>query len=725
MSAALIEQLARVRGIGDAYHDFRGELRHFSLDTKRALLSAMHVAVDDMSAVQAAIREGELARWSRLVPAVITVRLPGPSLQFVAPAEADWITLQYSIALESGGEKTGEGRIGSQRELERGSHDGVSVVRREIGLPPELPPGYHRITVRVGDREPVTASLICAPATCYRPPALESGGRLWGIVAQLYTLRSTNNWGIGDFGDLMELIRLAAARGAGFVGLNPLHALFPSDPASASPYSASSRLALNVLYIAPGLVPDFAECESAQRLVRSEAFRQRLAAARATAHVDYVAAAALKFDALNLMFEYFRAQHLARGTGRGEAFRAFVIKGGAAMRLHATFDALDAHLRATLGVHAGWLNWPADYQRPDSPAVRRFEEQHGERIEFYCYLQWLAATQLAAAQKLARELGMPIGLYCDYAVGVNSAGSETWADQSVYCMNAAIGAPPDPLALKGQDWGIPPQAPIALERAGYEPFVRLIRANLQACGALRIDHVMALFRQWWVPRGLGSTDGAYVHYPVDTMLGIVAIESQRAEALIVGEDLGTVPPEMGRAMQSFSVYHYKVMFFEQENDQFRAPSRYEPRALATVTTHDLPTLKAWWQGDDIALRRKLSLYPSAEVAEQVRTERASDRTKLIDALNAAGVLPEAGVDASAPYSDAFAIAAHTYLARSASALVAVQLEDLAGMTEPINVPGTSTEFPNWQRKMTEPAAQTFARATVLELLASIARGRAT
>jgi 4-alpha-glucanotransferase len=722
MSAALIEQLARVRGIGDAYHDFRGELRYFSLETKKALLGAMQIPVDDMRAVQTAIRESELARWARLVPTVVTVRLPEPVLQFVAPAEADWITLQYTIALENGGERTGEGRIGSQRELERGGHDGNHVVRREIGLPRDLPPGYHRMTVRIGDREPVAATLICAPAQCYQPPALANGGRLWGIVAQLYTLRSANNWGIGDFADLQELIRLAASQGAGFVGLNPLHALFPSDPANCSPYSASSRLGLNVLYIAPALAPEFNECGAA-KLVATAPFQRRLDMVRASAHVDYAATATLKLEVLRLMYTHFRKQHLAGSTARGKAFRAFVIKRGAALRLHATFDALDAYLKATRGTHTGWLNWPQEFQRPHSPAVQQFEEQNAEKIEFYCYLQWLASEQLAAAQNLARELGMAVGLYCDYAVGVNSAGSETWSDQGAYCMNAAIGAPPDALALKGQDWGIPPQAPVALERARYEPFVRLIRSNLQACGALRIDHVMALFRQWWVPRGMGSTDGGYVHYPIDTMLGIVAIESQRAQALIVGEDLGTVPPEMGRAMQSFAMYHYKVMFFEQENSQFRAPDRYEPRALATVTTHDLPTLKAWWQGDDIELRKRLNLYPSAEVAAHVSEERGRDREKLLAALAAAGVTPASGLAASSAYSDAFATAAHAYLARSASALVAVQLEDLAGMTEPINVPGTSTEFPNWQRKMSEAAVETFARPSVVSLLAAVAQGR--
>jgi 4-alpha-glucanotransferase len=723
MSAALIEHLARVRGIGDAYHDFRGELRHFSLATKTALLRAMHVDVEDMNAVQAAIREGESARWTRIVPPVIALRASARVLPFVAPAEADWITLTYAITLEGGGVRSGEGRIGSLHELERRRQDNAELVRREIALPADLPFGYHTIEVRIGDRPPVRSMLISAPDMCYQPASVAHGGRVWGIVAQLYTLRSANNWGYGDFGDLLTLVRAAAKHGAGFVGLNPLHALFPSDPVQCSPYSASSRLALNVLYIAAPLVPEFAECEAARVLVASAEFRRRIAAARATHHVDYAAAAALKFEVLELLFAHFRAAHLARNSARAKAFRAFAVRGGSALRLHATFDAIDTHLRRTTGTHAGWQNWPAEYRRPDSAAVRLFEERYAERIEFYSYLQWLAAEQLASVQSLARDLGMSTGLYCDYAVGVSSSGSETWSDQVVYCMGAAIGAPPDALALLGQDWGIPPQDPAALERARYEPFVRLIRSNLQGCGALRIDHVMALFRQWWVPRGLGSTAGGYVHYPVDTLLAIVALESMRAEALIVGEDLGTVPNEMRQAMQAFAVYHYKVMFFEKDGEEFRAPARYEPRSLATITTHDLPTLRAWWQGDDIALRERLKLYPSAEAATRVREERQTDLARLLAALERAGLWQAAAGGQSPPYSDALARAVHAYLGSSAARLVAVQLEDLVGMIEPINVPGTSTEFPNWQRKMSEEIEQIFARASVPELLAAVTNAR--
>jgi 4-alpha-glucanotransferase len=726
MNVDAVEQLARLRGIGDAYHDYRGELRHFSIETKAALLRAMRIPVLDGAALAAAAHDAEAIHWNRLVAPVLAVRTNHLMLPFVAPSEADWITLYFDIKLEGGGHLQGEGRIGSQREVAR-RHLGTEWVRREIGLPAELPVGYHKITVRIGDRDPVTSTLICAPARCYEPEALTNGDKLWGIVAQLYTLRSESNWGHGDFADLRLLVARAAQHGAAFVGLNPLHALFPSDPQQCSPYSASSRVALNVLYIAPMLVPGYAECPALRQLESNSEFQARLARARGSQRVDYELVAGLKFEAFERLFAHFREAHLAPNTARGRAFRAFVIRGGTALRLHATFDALDAHLRRTLGTQAGWQNWPPEYRQPESAAVRKFEERFNERVQFYSYLQWLATEQLAGAQALARELGMAIGLYCDYAVGANASGSETWSDQSLYCLGAGIGAPPDELALKGQDWGIPPLDPAALERAHFQPFVRLIRSNVNTCGALRIDHVMALFRQWWVPHGVGATGGGYVHYPIELLLAIVALESARAKTLVVGEDLGTVPAEMQAAMQSANVFHYKVLLFERDGDTFKLPTRYEPRALATVTTHDLPTLHAWWQGDDIALRAGLNLYPSESTAHDLRAERAADRARLLEALASSGVWSQSTVPEEVPYSDALTAAVHAYLASSASALVAVQIEDLIGMTEPINVPGTHTEFPNWRRVMTQSVEAIFARAEVAALLAVVAaarRGRA-
>jgi 4-alpha-glucanotransferase len=424
---------------------------------------------------------------------------------------------------------------------------------------------------------------------------------------------------------------------------------------------------------------------------------------------------------LQAAFDRFRDEHLSRHTPRAIAMRAFLRERGEPMRLHTLFDAIDTWLRRNKGTSAGWHNWPEEYRRPDSEAVRRFAEQHAAEVDFHGYLQWNAAEQLGAVRALARELKLGVGLYGDYAVGVNASGSETWSDQTLYCMGAAIGAPPDPLGVAGQEWGIPPQDPRALRRAAYAPFTALIRASMRACGALRLDHVMALFRQWWVPRGFKSVDGGYVHYPLDELLGVVALESRRQECLVVGEDLGVVPDEIRRALPEFGVYHYKVVLFEQKAGEFVAPADYVRPALAVVTTHDLPTLRGWWTGHDIDLWEKLGFYATG-VGERNRAERQEERLRLLRALRRAG-LWDGDETVAPPYSAQLGKAVHLYLGRSQAALVTVQLEDMIGMLEPVNIPGTSAEYSNWTRRMTESARQIFARGEVRELAAAMKEAR--
>jgi 4-alpha-glucanotransferase len=294
---------------------------------------------------------------------------------------------------------------------------------------------------------------------------------------------------------------------------------------------------------------------------------------------------------------------------------------------------------------------------------------------------------------------MPIGLYGDYAVGANPSGSETWADRASYSLGAEIGAPPDPLALRGQGWGIPPQDPAAMQGQRLRGFMHLIRDNMRYYGALRLDHVMSLCRLWWVPGGCSPSDGAYVHYPLYDLLTVLSLESARSSCLVVGEDLGVVPEEMRRAMPEFGLYHYKVLLFEKTDGRFRRPDEFTKRALAAATTHDMPTLRSYWEGRDIDLRRSLNLYPSAEIENEVLRERDHDREMLLSALREQGLNPAHPSTPFEPFTPDLAHALHLYLARSSTTLVALQIEDLLGMVDPVNVPGTYLEYPNWQRKL--------------------------
>jgi 4-alpha-glucanotransferase len=717
-----VQSLARLRGIGDAYHDYRGSLWHFSDDTKRALLAAM--GFTDERALNIAIDEHESARWQHMLPPVLVCPTDQASVTTTVASDLTAAELHWRVRLEDGNERSGWQRLEHLEVIETGDFAGRAFKRLRWRLPEDLPDGYHHLRVSLGEGLTAETLLVLAPRNCYAPRVIESGTRVWGLSLQLYSLRSPHNWGIGDFRDLKELIVAAAPLGCAVVGLNPLHALFPADPAHISPYSPSSRQFLNVLYIAVPEVPDFEECAAAQKHVGSTEFQTRLAELRQVTNVDYPGVAAAKLDVLRLLHSHFHTAHIQQRTARGLVFERYVADRGRPLQLHALYDVLDAHFRGQGSQYWGWPSWPTEFQTPHTAAVQQFAAEHAVEVEFFLYLQWLAEEQLYIAQRAARESGMTIGLYGDVAVGANASGSETWANCELYLPSASIGAPPDPLALKGQDWGIPPQDPTRLRLQKYAPFTFMLGNNMRPMAALRIDHVMSLFRLWWVPRGVLPTEGAYVHYPLHDLMFLLALESHRNHCMVIGEDLGTVPDEVRAAMEHHAVYHYKVLLFEKEHDgRFKSPSAYTRHALATVTTHDLPTLRGWWQGLDLGLRDKLGLYPNDSIRAEVHAGRDLDRRQLLQALVGQDLWRWHEHEPLPEYSLSLSRAIHLFLARSQANLVLVQPEDLIGMADPVNVPGTNTEHPNWQRKMPLAAGDIFAAPEVVEMLQAIHRAR--
>jgi len=719
-----VHELARLYGVADAYVDYRAQPREVSLQSQAAILAAIGVDAADEQAAAAAIHQHETVRWTRLLPPVVVVEIGQPLVVPVSvPLDLDATWVEWRIRCEDGTRRRGVARLDKVKVLEEGSAEDRSYRRHSLTLP-ALPLGYHTASIALDTGLIGELRLIVAPGQCYEPPPITAGMRAWGIAAQLYALRSPRNWGMGDFRDLRELVRHAAPLGCGIVGLNPLHALMPANPAHISPYSPSNRQFLNVLYISAEDVPDFAECDQARERVAAEDFQAELRRLRATPNVDYVGVAAAKFEILKLLYASFRRNHLERGSERAQAFRTFIEMQGEPLRLHAIYDALDGHLRLQGPQYWGWPSWPEDYRDPASLIVNRFARERVQDVEYFLYLQWLAAEQLHDAQTNARELGMSIGLYGDVAVGANSAGSETWSNRHLYRQGASVGAPPDALALKGQDWGIPPQDPNELRAQQYQPFIGLIRNNMRYFAALRLDHVMSLYRLWWVPRGLLSKDGTYVHYPLEDLIAIMALESERDECLVIGEDLGTVPEAMTVAMEHYRAYHYKVLLFEQdESGRFKPPDAYVPSALAVVTTHDLPTLRGWWEEGDLALRDRLDLYPSAEFKAQAHATRAAARRELMLALVAENLWRWSPDQPLPAYSSALSRAVHAYLALSRANIAMIQVEDLIGMGDPVNVPGTDTEYSNWQRKVTQDTADIFARTDVQDILAAVNSAR--
>jgi 4-alpha-glucanotransferase len=589
----------------------------------------------------------------------------------------DQLARSYGIELSYINEK-GEEHVVSDAS-KRGLLEALGVPARsdqEIGL------ALNRTPSVAGAETPIAAR-------CFVPDWL-ANGRAWGITCQLYGLRSERNWGVGDFDDLAQLTELAASAGADFVGVNPLHALFTAEPSRHSPYSPSSRRFLNPLYISIDRLADNVGIDRAQ-----------LEAVRHTSLVDYVEVARLKLQALARIHRKFEG---VQATAKA-AFQEFCASRAPALELFALYETLSEHLVGK-GYHAGWHSWPAPYQSVDGDEVKRFARDNARRIDFHKWLQWIAETQLKEAQERAKAAGMRIGLYLDLAVGVAPDGADTWSEPETVIAAARLGCPPDMFNEEGQDWGLAPLSPVALAARGFAPLKLVLDELMCSAGAVRIDHAMGLTRLYLIPAGTQAKDGAYLRYPLGDMLRVLADVSQTRRTVVVGEDLGTVPIGFREVMHEAEIQGYRVFYFEREqNGWFRAPGAYSHRALACLSTHDLATLRGWWSGSDIGERERLGWY-SHEQAAQLRKIRAGDRVLLLAALKHAEVLPPvfyAVLDGTAPYPedlpDDICAAMHSMIAKASSRLIAVQLEDLAGMKDQANLPGTTNEYPNWRRKL--------------------------
>ena len=704
--AQALGQLAAHCGVTSEYCDIQGRRHVTSVSTCNVLVAAMHVPAD----VEPDVLLDEMTEreWRQPLPTVQVLRLGNlPVVPVSLPAILAGRRYRWLLTPEQGVTMSGEFVPAELPQLASRRIGGVTFQRSELTLPPLALTGYYRLEVEPCDGEGIAQAamkLVMAPAMCYQPGAIKGEGRVWGPSLQLYSLRSRRNWGIGDFSDLRAVVDMAADSGAGVLGLNPLHALFADDASRISPYSPSDRRFVNFLYLDVEAVPDFAECHAARNLVSTERFQARLRRLRACELVAYPEVAAVKREVLELLFRHFHAQHLADQTDRARAFLKFRNEQGAALETFSRFEALQQHFRDENPDCWGWPAWPKPYRDPASPVVAAFAEQHAEAVEFFAWLQWLADEQLAGAGQQSWRRGLGVGIYQDLAVGASPGGAETWAWQQVFADGAYIGAPPDEFSSGGQDWGLQPFVPHRLRQAGYEPFIALLRANMRHSGALRMDHVMALTRVFWVPAGGSPAQGAYVAYTVDDLLGILALESHRNRCLVIGEDLGTVPDGFRDQLAMNGILSYRPLLFERNSDGgFKAPADYPRQALSAVSTHDLPTLRGFWKGSDLDTRSALKLLTAPEHLETLVLERAKDRARFLIALQREGLLPDGASvhPVSVPaITPAFMLAIHAYLARTPARLVVVQPEDILGVAEQVNLPGSSdAQHPNWRRRL--------------------------
>ncbi|MBX3619102.1 MAG: malto-oligosyltrehalose synthase [Rhizobacter sp.] len=689
----MLDQLCARHGVLTEYHDVWGRRHAPRAESLVQLLGELDVDASSPEAMAAALREN--SGPVEPLPPLHVIEAGAPQWTIPVRPDPSARVLRWRVVEEGGAEHHGEASVPAP--------DGAS---HSVSIALALPPGYHRLEIDEGDGvRPLACQLVAAPQRCYQPPSLADDGRTWGPALQLYSLRSERNWGVGDFGDLAIVIEQWSGRGAGLVGLNPLHALFTHNPWHLSPYSPSSRRQLNTLYLDVEAVPDLHECEAAQAELASATFQQRLAALRAAPTVDYAGVAAAKHEILRLLYRSFRERHLdgrPEGGGRAAEFRRFQAERAPGLRLHAGYEALQHYFHARDPAVWGWPVWPAAFRDPGSPEVRRFMAEHEDEVVYFEYLQWQADCQLARLARRCRERGMAVGLYLDLAVSVDRAGSDIWAHQAAYARGATVGAPPDAVNPNGQGWGLPPLRPDGLAR-DVGLFVDTLRAAMRHAGAVRIDHVMGLMRLYWIPDGASPRDGSYVLYPLHTLLAIVALESERHRCMVIGEDLGTVADEMREAMQRHRLLSYRLLYFERDAEGgFKAPEAYPRHSLVAVSTHDLPTLAGWWRGHDLDVRQSLDLYPEPHMHDQQRGERAHDRLRLLTALQHAGLLSdEAHIDASGtqPIHPAVAEAVHAWVASTPSQLMMVQMEDALGVPDQANLPGTVDEHPNWRRKL--------------------------
>ncbi len=532
-----------------------------------------------------------------------------------------------------------------------------------VRLPADLPVGSCTLRVGFGD-EREEATLLVAPERAYQG---ESEARFWGIAVQLYGVRSQRNWGHGDFTDLSALIEIAAERGADAIGLNPLHAIFDDHAEDASPYSPNSRLFLNTLYIDVEAVPGFPGLDAA-------GLRDEIETLRAGELVNYQGVARAKAKAMRLAYENF---HGGAFPDEKRAFEAFRAEQGSNLQRFAAFE----WLRRRYGLP--WQQWTAEWRDAEEAALARLRREENHEIGFFEFLQWAAHEQLSACCARIRRLGLRLGLYLDIAVGVSNTGFDAWSEREVILDAVSVGAPADTLNLAGQNWGIAGTNPAALEEKKFEPFRRMLQASMRYACAIRLDHVLGLKRLFLIPNGMPPGQGTYARFPFEALLAVTAQESIANRCVVIGEDLGTVPEGFRDVLADWGLWSYQVMMFEREEDgRFRAPEAYLRNALASFNTHDLPTFAGWAAGHDLAVKRQLGIDPG---------ESDEDRAGARAALRSTLGLPD---NAEADFSTVAA-----YLARTPSRLLMLAMEDVLGILDQPNIPGTVQEHPNWRRRL--------------------------
>ena len=688
-------------GIYRDYWDIFANRHHVKPEVRAAILKALGWDVSSRETLDHERRRRLERALRSALPKTSVVSKSGAYVPVTLSASADG-SLCFELKLEDGQAVAGSLDLHQLPWAGDVRIDDRRWVARSFQLPAEVPLGYHHLRLTLNGESVGETNLIVCPDRAYIPERLATGGRTAGLNVALYGLRSGRNWGCGDFTDLRALIDWAfQAGGFSFVGVNPLHALQNRVPYNTSPYLPLSMFYKNFIYIDVEHVPEFQASTCAQNCFRSQRVQSEIQRLRDTESVEYEGVDRLKRRCLKLLFRIFR-RSAAQTPERMKAFRDYCAREGDLLDKFALFCALDEVLHKQNRNCWTWQDWQNEYRSPDSEACRTFAQQHPLSIEFYKYVQFVIEEQLAETQKHARDVGMPVGLYHDLAVATDKCGSDLWAHGQFYVNGCRVGAPPDDFSPNGQDWAFPPPNPQAHEEDGYRLYRESIRKIVRHGGALRIDHVMRLFRLFWIPDGFSACDGMYVADKAGDLMRILALESVRSQNVVIGEDLGTVTDEIRDTLARFGILSYRLFYFEKRRDGgFKHSNEYPRQALVASATHDLATVAGFWTFRDIEARRAAGLADEAGYRQQIQ-DRKREKQAMLNLLHQEGLLPgEYPRDAAQiPALDGILHnAVIGFLAQVPSMIVLLNQEDLTKETEQQNLPGSTAQYPNWQRKM--------------------------
>jgi 4-alpha-glucanotransferase len=675
-----IRAAAEHNDVQQQFWDVFGKPHITAPETNRAILTALGFDCTSLESLNSSIAHTEAANWQRRLPPVLVLGENAP-VQIPTRAPHIFETIHVEILTENGERHNFLIDLTKAPQQSTTEIAGVKYIERLIDLPVKLPLGYHEVRADGCDMR-----LIVGPDCAHGPRP----GKHAGLGISLYGLRSARNWGAGDFRDLRDLIDWAIpALHADFIALNPLHAIHNRAPYNTSPYLPNSIFYRNFLYLDVEAVAGYEAIRAAFETPETLAEIRRL---RADEIVEYEKVAALKRRALSLIFD---------AAPPPDACHQWIAAEGDLLRLYSTYCALDEYLHAQDPTRWVWTAWPEPYQNPASPAVRDFAQSHAREILFHGWLQWLIDEQIAQVQQHARASGMSIGLYHDLALATDRQGSDLWAHRSFYIHNARVGAPPDGFSPTGQDWSFPPPDERRHREDGYRLYRESIRKTMRHGGALRIDHVMRLFRLYWIPEGHTAAQGAYVKDRPEDLVRILALESVRNNAVIIGEDLGTVEDAVRHTLADFGILSYRLLIFEKNDTGFKLPAEYPAQALTSTTTPDLPTIAGFWTGEDIEARIRTGMADKKS-GEAQQADRLLDRQHLLNALLAMNLLPpdhERDASRIPHLTPALHYAIMGYLASTPSVLWLVNQEDITRELFQQNLPGTTAEYPNWSRKM--------------------------